>query len=400
MPNPFKPTAGRIPPVLVGREEIIDDFDYAITDGVGSPGRLMFLTGARGVGKTVMLDALGERARQHGWEVVNESADHGFTKRLADALTGKDTTRISAYEMPSLGANGTLGNIELSLGRVELERKEERSLTLRQAVGARLDKMNENKQGILITLDEVQSGTMDEIRALSTAVQHLIREGRNIAFVFAGLPSAVNDVLSDNAITFLQRAERHHLGSVPAEKVLEAFEESFGGEKKAGMETLIRLTNATHGYPFMIQLVGYWAWRMSETNGHGERVTDEDAVQGIEKARAKLGDMVHAPALRGLPAQAINYLLAMSVDDGVSNTGEVARRMNRSPQFGNVYRTMLIENDLIEPVGYGEVTFKMPYLRDYLREHGAYLQMRENISELGGGEVSESKPSEGELGEH
>ena len=90
------------------------------------------------------------------------------------------------------------------------------------------------------------------------------------------------------------------------------------------------------------------------------------------------------PALRKLPAQAINYLLAMSVDDDVSNTGEVARRMNRSPQFGNVYRTMLIENDLIEPVAYGEVAFKMPYLRDYLREHGAYLQMRENISEMAG----------------
>ena len=341
----------------------------------------MFLTGARGVGKTVMLDTLGEHAQKQGWQIYNESADKGFTRRLVDALTGKDTTRISAYDMPKVGLKGDVGNLELSLGRIELEHNEERSLTLRQAVGKRLDKMNETKQGILITLDEVQSGSMDEIRALSTAVQHLIREGRNIAFVFAGLPSAVNDVLSDNAITFLQRAERYHLGSVPTEKVLKAFEESFSGEKKAGMETLIRLTNATHGYPFMIQLVGYWAWRMSETNGHVNQVTEEDAVKGIEKAQAKLGDMVHAPALHGLPSHAVNYLLAMSVDDTVSNTGEIARRLNRSPQFANVYRTKLIENDLIEPVGYGEVAFKMPYLRDYLREHGAYLQMRENISE-------------------
>lgn len=381
MTNPFKPTAGRIPPILVGREEIIEDFDYALKDGVGSPGRLMFLTGARGVGKTVMLDTLGTHAQKQGWQVYNESADSGFTQRLVDSLTGKDTTRISAYDMPSVGLTGNTGNLELSLGRIELERKEERSLTLRQAVGKRLDKMNENRQGILITLDEVQSGSMDEIRAMSTAVQHLIREGRNIAFIFAGLPSAVNDVLSDNAITFLQRAERYHLGSVPTEKVLKAFEESFSGEKKAGMETLIRLTNATHGYPFMIQLVGYWAWRVSETNGHVNQVTEEDAVKGIKKAQAKLGDMVHAPALHGLPSHAVNYLLAMSVDDTVSNTGEIARRLNRSPQFANVYRTKLIENDLIEPVGYGEVAFKMPYLRDYLREHGAYLQMRENISE-------------------
>jgi len=384
MQNPFKPTAGRIPPVLVGREDIISDFDYAMMDGVGSPGRLMFITGARGVGKTVMLDTLGTRARQQGWEVIDETADCGFIQRLVDTLAGKEDAHISAYNMPELGVDGGFGKVELNLGRVELDRREERPLTLRRAVGARLDEMDESSQGILITLDEVQSGSMDEIRALSIAMQHLIREGRNVALIFAGLPSAVNEVLSDKAITFLQRAERYHLGSVPAEKVLEAFEESFGGEKKAGMETLIRLTKATHGYPFMIQLVGYWAWRLSEINGHGEWVTEEDAEQGIERAKVKLGDMVYMPALRKLPAQAINYLLAMSVDDDVSNTGEVARRMNRSPQFGNVYRTMLIENDLIEPVAYGKVAFKMPYLRDYLREHGAYLQMRENISEMAG----------------
>ena len=384
MQNPFKPTAGRIPPVLVGREDIISDFDYAMMDGVGSPGRLMFITGARGVGKTVMLDTLGTRARQQGWKVIDETADCGFIQRLVDTLAGEKDAHISAYNMPELGVDGGFGKVELNLGRVELDRREERPLTLRRAVGARLDEMDESSQGILITLDEVQSGSMDEIRALSIAMQHLIREGRNVALIFAGLPSAVNEVLSDKAITFLQRAERYHLGSVPVEKVLEAFEESFGGEKKAGMETLIRLTKATHGYPFMIQLVGYWAWRLSEINGHGEWVTEEDAEQGIERAKVKLEDTVHMPALRKLPAQAINYLLAMSVDDDVSNTGEVARRMNRSPQFGNVYRTMLIENDLIEPVAYGKVAFKMPYLRDYLREHGAYLQMRENISEMAG----------------
>ena len=72
MTNPFKPTAGRIPPILVGREEIIEDFDYALKDGVGSPGRLMFLTGARGVGKTVMLDTLGTHAQKQGWKVPIE----------------------------------------------------------------------------------------------------------------------------------------------------------------------------------------------------------------------------------------------------------------------------------------------------------------------------------------
>ena len=86
MSNPFKPTAGRIPPVLVGRKNIIADFEYALEDGPGAPGRLMFLTGARGVGKTVMLDVLGDKAKNLGWTVINETAESGFTDRLMEQL--------------------------------------------------------------------------------------------------------------------------------------------------------------------------------------------------------------------------------------------------------------------------------------------------------------------------
>lgn len=38
MANPFKPTAGMTPPVLVGRQRDLEDFSYALDDGVGAPG--------------------------------------------------------------------------------------------------------------------------------------------------------------------------------------------------------------------------------------------------------------------------------------------------------------------------------------------------------------------------
>lgn len=43
------------------------------------------------------------------------------------------------------------------------------------------------------------------------------------------------------------------------------------------------MTEATNGYPFMIQLVGYWSWRYSDVNNHLDRVHMEDAQQGIKK---------------------------------------------------------------------------------------------------------------------
>ena len=53
--NPFKPTAGKMPPVLIGRESIVSDFSEALENGAGAPGRLMLITGQRGFGKTSCL---------------------------------------------------------------------------------------------------------------------------------------------------------------------------------------------------------------------------------------------------------------------------------------------------------------------------------------------------------
>lgn len=43
--NPFKPTVGVMPPVLIGRESVITDFDEGLGDGPGAPDRLMLITG-------------------------------------------------------------------------------------------------------------------------------------------------------------------------------------------------------------------------------------------------------------------------------------------------------------------------------------------------------------------
>lgn len=382
MTNPFKPTAGMTPPVLVGRQHDLDDFSYALDDGVGAPGRLMYITGARGVGKTVMLNALGNIARQRDWLVIDETAENGFMQRLIDALR-KPKHPVNAVTLPSasMSVPGTPFDATITLGSVELA-VQEHALDFRQAMGAQLDKLEKKQHGILITLDEVQASSLNEMRSLATAVQHLIREQRNIAFVFAGLPSMVEDVINDKVLTFLRRAERRHLGDVPLEEVRNAFKETITANGLTTDEaTLDMLAAATNGYPFMIQLVGYWTWRAAagREDGPSGVLTSGDAENGIARAKLKLGDMVHGPALDSLSPVARDYLLAMAQDDGPSSTGDIARRLERDAGYANVYRTQLIKEDIIYATGYGYVDFKLPYLRDYLREHGAYHQMRRTL---------------------
>lgn len=80
--NPFKPTAGKMPPILIGRQDIIDDFSEALGNGVGAPGRIMLVTGQRGFGKTVMLTEFRRIAKARHWEAIN-----GF-RRIGHAAGG------------------------------------------------------------------------------------------------------------------------------------------------------------------------------------------------------------------------------------------------------------------------------------------------------------------------
>jgi len=82
--NPFKPTFGVSPPLLVGRDSLLRDFGESLDDGPGAPGRATIYTGARGTGKTVMLNAVQEEARSRGWLVVSETATPGLVSRLVE----------------------------------------------------------------------------------------------------------------------------------------------------------------------------------------------------------------------------------------------------------------------------------------------------------------------------
>src|ERR1700759_2331129 len=82
MQNPFRATFGVSPPYLAGRDGVLAEFEGALVDGPGASSRAMLLTGARGVGKTVLLNAVEDRARSRGWLVISETANAGFVSRL------------------------------------------------------------------------------------------------------------------------------------------------------------------------------------------------------------------------------------------------------------------------------------------------------------------------------
>lgn len=362
--NPFKPTAGARPPVLVGRDAPLDEFGEAILDGPGAPGRLVRVIGNRGVGKTVLLTAMGDRAREAGWFVVDETASDGFAERLVGAIDPDEAMVLESIGLP--------GGLSATWKRVQLPR------TLRSAIGSRLASKARRRspKGVLITVDEIQAAHPDDLRAVATAAQHCIREGLDIAVIFGGLV----DPAVDKALTFLIRAQQLSLGDVALPEVADAFrvviEDS--GKTITG-DALDAATAETGGYPFMIQLVGHEIWRCAE----GDVVTMAAAVEGCRRARTRLGAMVHEPTIHGLSDVERTFLVAMAHDEGPSRVGILAKRLGRSPQYANKYRETLMRKGVVISPRRGELDFAVPGLREWLRQHAASLRVSQIDTEIG-----------------
>lgn len=361
--NPFKPTAGAEPPVLAGRKRVIDDFTDGLMEGPGAPGRLMRISGPRGSGKTVLLTELGDIARDKGWVVVDETAGEGLVDRIIERLVRQlpeanasmdiDLGFIKAHAGVSSGAGGAgiRAVLEEAAGRI-------------------------GKKGVLVTVDEVQDADKGEMAAISQAVQHLIREKKDVAFVFAGLTMGVADFINGEAMTFLRRAKAEQLEPISDDDVAAAFEKTFGeSEMPIAGDVLSAAVMATGGYAYMVQLVGYNVWKVARRHFvESPAVTMEDVREGAEMAMEAYDEAVIEPALSRLSKRAMSYLVEMSGSDGPSSTGCVAKSLGVPAQSLSSVRASLIAKQVIEPTeARGYVDFAIPWMREYVGDHADEL---------------------------
>jgi hypothetical protein len=368
MANPFKPTFGVAPPLLVGRGELLELFEEALEEGPGAPARATIYTGARGTGKTVMLTAVEKLARNRGWLVISETATPGFLSRIVSEhlpakLADQDPDDVKR-RMTGVAAPLNAGGVTWATTE-----RHQPVMGLRSQLDLLTDLLAEHGTGLLITLDEIHIQPRDELRELTSTIQHAFREEREVAFVGAGLPSALSDVLNDEVLTFVRRADRHLLGAVSLGDVKRALREPIEVKGRAIAEPeLETAADATHGYPFLVQLIGYHVWRQ-----HPARFEIEpgDVDRGIAAARRRMGSLVHEPALKDLSAVDRTFLLAMARDDGPARMSDIAQRMGVDANYASQYRLRLITAEVIEQAEYGTVDFALPYLREYLRDHAA-----------------------------
>ncbi len=392
--NPYAPGAGQRPPELAGRDLQLRQFDVMLERvGAGRPERSMVLSGLRGVGKTVLLNALRSQAVQAAWGTGKLEArpEHGIRLGIAQAVHAavrevahrhRDPERVDTVagvvkafalrttlpdrravrwqpptDVPALRGRADSGDLELDL--VELFH-DVAELARDLGVGAAL------------FVDEMQDVDTAELSALCAACHEISQAGAPLVVVGAGLPHLPTALSASKSyaerlfryvvVDRLTRESADRALLVPASTEGVAFE-------SGALEELHRLTD---GYPYFVQAYGKATWDVAPQSP----IRAEDVREAAPVAEEELAvGFFGARYERATPAER-DYMRAMA-DLGADNrsgaiaTSDVASRLHRRPQSLSPARDSLIKKGLVYASTRGCVAFTVPHFGAYLRRQHA-----------------------------
>ncbi|WP_307240903.1 ATP-binding protein [Kineosporia succinea] len=395
--NPYAPGAGQRPPELAGRDTELDSFDVVLERiSRGRPERSLVLIGLRGVGKTVLLNALRSAAvrKQWGTGKLEARPDTPLRRPLAAALhqavrelapaNREDTSHVlgilksfalkevpaktkttlrdrwqPGIDVPAVPGRADSGDIEIDL--VEL-------FTDIAGVAAGAGR------GIAVFIDEMQDLLPDDVSALCAACHELGQQGLPLVVVGAGLPHlpAVLSASKSYSERLFRYARIDRLDPEAAARALRSPAQEEGADFTE--EALAAMYEVTAGYPYFIQAYGKGAWDVAPRTP----ITADDVKVAAPEAEAELAvGFFGSRYERATPAER-EYLRAMadvsadlppglSMGDAGVSTSEIALVLGRKPQSLSPARDSLIKKGLIYSGERGRIAFTVPHFGRYLR---------------------------------
>jgi hypothetical protein len=393
--NPYAPGAGQRPPELAGRDAELAAFEVLLERVVrGRPERSVVLTGLRGVGKTVLLNALRSAAVRRGWGTGKLEArpEQSIRRPLAAALhlaarelAGRNADETShvlgvvksfaqrdpaakgrawqpGIDVPAVPGRADSGDIEVDL--VEL---------LVDVGGLAAD----SGHGVAVFVDEMQDVNAQDVSALCAACHEVSQRGLPLVIVGAGLPhlptvlsaakSYSERLFRFTRIDRLDRAAHDIALRTPARDEEADFTD----------DALAAMFDATGGYPYFVQAYGKVAWDVAPRSP----ITAVDITVAAPEAEAELAvGFFGSRYERATPAER-EYLRAMadvadaSVDSSADasadtvSTADVATALGRPPQSLSPARDGLLKKGLVYSGQRGRIAFTVPHFGRYLLAH-------------------------------
>jgi len=385
--NPFAPGAGSQPPELAGRQTIIEDARVAIERAMlcKSSRSQMFL-GLRGVGKTVLLNAVDRMARERGHltSVIeapeNKSLGEQLLPRIHQVLRKlslADNAKAKAYDaMRALRSFASVfkfeyGDVAIAVepevgvadsGDLENDLPE---LFVRIGEAARAA----GKAWTLL-IDEVQYLSQKDLAALIVALHKINQAGLPVLFFGAGLPQVA--ALSGEAKSYAERLFHYpDVGALPEADAKAAIRQPVNEEGAAiDDDALTEIYHKTKGYPYFLQEWGHQSWNLAA----GNTITLDNARQAEAITLKRLDEGFFKVRFDRLTPKEREYVIAMArLGNGPYRSSDIADALGETAQSLGPRRAQIISKGMIYSPSHGDIAFTVPMFNDYLIRNLAAL---------------------------
>lgn len=337
----------------------------------------MIVTGLRGVGKTVLLNAFEDTSVERDWVAASLELDEGasFPESIARStrralLELKPTKKVAERVRLALDGLGTFSlkdpaGFELSYkpgANPPPEALSEDFVDLLVALG---EAAEAKERGVAFLLDEVQYVSAKEFGPFAVGLHRINQRSLPITCVAAGLPSL--PALAGKAKSYAERmfdyprierlskADAYTALAAPASNLKVTWEP----------EALDRVFKQTSGYPYFLQEYGKYVWDVAK-NG---RITAADAREGGRIAQDRLDEGFFRVRFEGraTPAER-EFLCAMTACEGPPySMAEVTRALGKNDQRSlSMRRNSLIRKGLIYAPEHGVIDYTVPHFAEYL----------------------------------
>ena len=380
--NPYTPNAGARPPALVGRDAQLTAFEILL-DRLrhGRTEQSMLITGLRGVGKTVLLGALEERAQGRGWTTVEAEITKNveFGRRMAQLARRallqvaprarwKDRGARAAAILKSFQltvspeGSVTFGlDVDAAEGLADSGSLSEDLTDVLVGLG---EAAQEQGGGVVFLLDEVQFLTTVELEALIAALHKTVQRQLPITLVGAGLPQLPR--LAGEAKSYAERLfEFPIIGELSGDEAREAL---IRPAEPAGVvfddDAVDAILEYTQGYPYFLQEYGKLVWDHADTSP----VTRVDVEETRDAVEAKLDSSFFRVRTDRVTELELQYMRAMAeLGSEPQAAKDVARLMRRTSEQLGPTRSRLIEKGLLYTPTHGYAAFTVPQFDRYMR---------------------------------
>lgn len=379
--SPYTPGAGAMPRYLAGRESMLEEADKILEAvAMGYPQKPVIYYGLRGVGKTVLLNAIEEKAEELDilYAHIEIAEKRSFIVQIANA-SKKIIHRMSVIEsVKDLGhkALGILQAFQVTYN------PEEQTFTAGIAEpsmyissGVLSDDLTEMfvamgrmaakaKRAICFFVDEIQYMKPNEMEALINALHRVNQLRLPITIYGAGLPKILKILgevksYSERLFQYIEVAELSDHAATDA-IVKPATELGVQYEEEAVEE----IKEWSKGYPFFIQELCNTIWE--ETGS--EIIKKSDVERVIPVFLDKLDKGFFKIRYDRCTKKEHDFLFAMvrcgSLPCTISN---VAKILGKRVSSISPTRAQLISKGIIYSTGHGEIDFTVPQFDRYLK---------------------------------